>query len=152
MAFSSGAFAGRGLPLQWRGGGGGGGGGGGSSPPPLQDAPSPQQPLIIKLSCGVFLVSLHFRRSVHLVRHVKVSVIFLLSLWPDLLRNTSIYNCILKTALTIAPFTRGFQLASGCILFNPDSNPCTSRGGLNLDSFKSYATRSELKSSCERSF
>ena len=27
----------------------------------------------------------------------------------------------------------------------------TSRGGLNLDSFKSYATGSELKSSCERS-
>ena len=25
--------------------------------------------------------------------------------------------------LSLAAFTRGFQLASGCILFNPDSNP-----------------------------
>ena len=24
---------------------------------------------------------------------------------------------------SVAAFTRGFQLASGCILFNPDSNP-----------------------------
>ena len=43
----------------------------------------------------------------------------------------------------LAPFTRGFQLASGSY------SPSTSRGRLNPESFKSYVTGSELKSSCE---
>ena len=53
---------------------------------------------------------------------------------------------VFEWTLSKGPFTQGFQLASGCTLFES-----TSRGGLNPDSFKSYATRSELKSLCERS-
>ena len=30
---------------------------------------------------------------------------------------------MIDIVMTTAPFTRGFQLASGCILFDPDSNP-----------------------------
>ena len=60
----------------------------------------------------------------------------------DLLEEGGIYwggNLLVEGA----SFTRGYTFQSRF--------ESTSRGGLNLDSFKSYATGSELKSSCERS-
>ena len=74
---------------------------------------------------------------------------------PSECQNVRMYvtdmSQLASVGLAQARISRGFQLAFNSTTFQSKFES-TLRGGLNPDSFKSYATGSELKSSCERCY